>query len=447
MYLCPHCHEEIPDRVKRNTEDCPFCHEAWPPEPVQSEPEEPETAQDGWSAQAAGMSGDSAHPIPPVEEPKSKAKMLLLIGIVILLLGGGGAGAYFAFFRGEDKAASDKAITVKVGDEEVSIDKIYGEEFEEMVAWHNEVRRTILEFLASRCDPYRKSGFSFSSQLVKREKFVSTTKRVSTLDLEIRQEEGEPVELDNFNWFNCPGILAYVHKEHEMSIGLGFSITERTLGTDIRRAVVEIKGGRFVSGKGKYVSSWDLGRTGLLSFHGLNKTEAKEHPWILELNRGRVDRDNDDSFNLEGIPFKRTATGRLRHKSFLVGQWEAGLSTNTFKNLLETWSGACSGMRQNIRSVNKKYAEEEDKFKIPLLKQKAIDVTAELCGGLEKISKSMDPWDEDGVNEGRTQIIESLNQAGLLLRTPLMELGKKINNDMKLHHWCGDYRSEGAECK
>ncbi len=232
-----------------------------------------------------------------------------------------------------------------------------------------------------------------------------------------------------------------------MGIELGFSITERTLGTDLRRAVIEIKGGRFVSGKGKYVTSWDLGRTGLMSFHGLNKTAAKEHPWILKLNRGRVERDNDDSFSLEGIEFKRTATGRLRHKSFLVGQWEAGLATNTFKNLLETWAAACRGMRQNVRSINKKYSEEEGKFKIPLLHEKVVEVTAGLCNGIQKVSESMEPWDEDAVNEGRAMITESLNQSMLLLRTPLVELGKKINNDMKVHHWCGDYRTEGAECK
>lgn len=30
MYICPCCHEEIPDRVKATIDRCPFCLEPWP---------------------------------------------------------------------------------------------------------------------------------------------------------------------------------------------------------------------------------------------------------------------------------------------------------------------------------------------------------------------------------------------------------------------------------
>jgi len=447
MYVCPHCHEEIPDRVKRVREDCPFCHEDWPPEPAVSE--EALGSEEGG---LMGGSGEPSHPIHHVHDPEAKkSKLGLIIGIVAVVLIAAGVGSYFLFFKSEEKgAAAAGSIVVEIGEgdnkEVVEVKKLYGEEFEAMVNWHNEVRRAILEYLAHRCDPYRKKGFSFGSQLVTREKLVSTTKKVKNLELEIQQKDGKPVPIEGFNWFRCPGILSFVHKEHEMGIKFSFSVQERALGSDVRRSTIEITGGKFVDGKGEYSVYWDMGRSGL-SFPGLGKTDAKNHEWLMQLRRNNVDRKSDDLFHLAGVPFKRTATGRLRHKSFLVGKWEAKLSTKTFRDLLRNWAAGCRTMRQKVRQVNKKYPDEDGKFKVPVLKQKAVDITAKLCNAMKKLSDSVEPWKEEDINSARKEMIESLNMARDLLRKPLVTLGKKIKNDMMPHHWCGDYKKDGSECK
>ena len=264
MYVCPHCHEEIPDRVKKSKDECPFCHEPWPPEPEPQEAPEPAQAGGVGGFPGGGVPASQPEPDhgPPIHQPKSKAKLWIILALLLVVVGGGGTAAYFLLFK-DGKKSSSASITVNVGKEKVTLKKVYGEEYEAMVNWHNEVRKTVLQFLASRCDPYRKKGFKFASRLVTREKLVSATRKIKKLELEIQQKSGNPVPQEGFNWFRCPGILAFVHKEHEMTIEMGFSIKQRTLGSDIRKASIEIKGGKFVGGKGKYKAYWDMGRSGL----------------------------------------------------------------------------------------------------------------------------------------------------------------------------------------
>jgi hypothetical protein len=445
MYLCPHCHEEIPDRIRQSRDDCPFCHEPWPPgETVQTagEQEPAPAGQEELAGQPGQQGGAESAVDTPIIEPEPKSKLGLIIGIIaaVLVIGGGGA-AYFLL--GGEEAGDGKKVVIKVGDQKVELKKLYDVEYEEMVKWHNEVRKTILKFFANRCDTYRQNGFNFASRLVTREKLVSATQKVKQLEVEIQTVKGKEKPLDHFNWFKCPGIFAYVHKEHELGVKMGFSIKEQTLGPDIRRAFIEITGGRFVSGKGKYRSSWDQGRSGL-RFPGLAK-EAKDQPGVLALSGHKPRRKGEKgTFELAGLKFKKVDTGRHRSKSFLVGKWEAHASTDTFKDLLKSWEGGCRGLKRKVREINKDY--EPDRFKLPPLKDEAVKVAIDVCKGISTIASAVEPWDKDAIKKARLQLHKALERAQKNLRQPLMDAAKILKTDIKPASWCGDPKTKGSPC-
>lgn len=449
MYVCPHCHEEIPDKVRQTKDECPFCHEFWPPQ--EPAPEATAPAENGAPDQAGlqGGGGQAAQPAVDtsadfeIHEPEPKSKLGLIIGIIAaVVVIGGGAGAYFFLFRG--KAAKEgKSITIEVGKQKVTLKKLYDVDYEKMVKWHNNVRKTVLKYLADRCDAYRQNGFKLSSHLVTREKLVTATEKEKRLELEIKPIKGKETPLESFNWFRCPGILAFVHKEHEMVFNFSFSIKERVIKSDIKRAVLKIKGGRFVRDKGTFNVYWDTGRAGL-SFPGLKK-HIKDKPGLKALYRNKISRPKDGVFSLAGIKFKRLKTGRHRSKSFLVGQWEGRASTDTFKDLLQSWAGGCRGLKRKIRKINKSI--EPEQFKIPLLKQKAVDVGIQICKAISKIAKSVEPWDAAAVKQGRVQLQNALVKAQTTLRKPLLDAAKILKSDIKPHFWCGDPNGKGTPCK
>jgi hypothetical protein len=423
MYVCPNCQEEIPDRVRETQDECPFCREPWPGEAVDIPEEEPEKAagpvrvpgRPGAAAVAATEGApDPAHAAPP---PSSKAWIFIVLAVV--LLGGGGTALYFLKFRKGGKGKKS-GWEVDVGGTKVTLKKVYEDEYEYMLKWQKEVRKIILKYLADRCDTYRAKGFKFASSLIKVEHMVSAKKKVKELKLEIKALAGKSIPKASFDWFSCPLLLAFVHKEHAITVKMTFWAQERTLGATLRRSIIHVKGGRYVAGRGSYKSSWDLGRRGL-RFSSLYKEGV--HPSVRALS------------------MKGSGRG-----GFMVGVWTATFKTDTFAKLLESWAVGCRRLKRMLRELHKTY-EDKAKFKLPPLKEQANRVALELCRGMSVLNEATKAkWDNTRVEIARRHIDKALSLAQKTINGPLKLVGKKSGSDQPPEPWCGAL-NKGSACK
>jgi len=434
MYVCPNCHEQIPDRVKKSQDACPFCHEPWPPEEIPAETASA-VAGDGAAvpSQAAAQTPTAPRTVASSEAPESeghKSHLGLIIGIVLVVVAVGGFFGYRAM-KGSKKTKSS-GIVVKIGTSTVSVKGLQDEDFERLVKWHDEIRKAMLGFFVGRCDEYRQHRFHVKSSLVERERLITSTRKQKNVELDVQPGSGAAVPLDGFDWFRCPVLLAYVDKEHRLTIDLEFAEKERVLGPTIRMSTITIGGGRFVVGKGVYRSIWDQNRRGL-SFVQLKKTAAKKYPGILALSGKKVVSQGRKKMKFAGIEFARIKRGH--GKSFLDGHWRATLSTDKFHKLLQSWQASCLSLKRSIRAINKRY--DDKNFKIPELKQQALAVVQLTCKAMASLAGGVTPWKQAAVDQGREQLAKALEMAQKNLRAPLETLGAKLKEDMQPKPWCG----------
>lgn len=450
MYVCPNCQEEIPDRVRETQDECPFCREPWPGEAVDIPPEEPKKAGGGPVAVprrpgAAGAAPAEGAPEPVHAEPPPPSKAWIFILLAVVVLGGGGTALYFLKFR---KGAKGKKSgwEVDVGGTKVTLKKVYEDEYEYMLKWQKEVRKIVLKYLADRCDTYRAKGFKFASSLVKVEHMVSAKKKVKELKLEIKTLQGKEIPKASFDWFSCPLLLAFVHKEHAITVKMTFWAQERTLGATLRRSIIHVKGGRYVAGRGTYKSSWDLGRRGL-RFSSLHKEGV--HPSVTALSGNKIRRVKNQPkvIKLGGVPF--TKIGRMKGSGrggFMVGVWTATFKTDTFAKLLESWAVGCRRLKRTLRELHKTY-EDKAKFKLPPLKEQANQVALELCRGMTVLNEATKAkWDKTRVDIARRHIDKALKLAQTTINGPLKLVGKKAGSDQPPEPWCGAL-NKGSACK
>lgn len=453
MYVCPNCQEEIPDRVRETQDECPFCREPWPGEAVDIPEEEPEKAagpvkvQGSPAAAAAAAAAeptegapDPAHMAPP---PRSKAWIFIVLAVVVL--GGGGTALYFLKFRKGGKGKKS-GWEVDVGGTKVTLNKVYEDEYEYMLKWQKEVRKIILKYLADRCDTYRAKGFKFASSLIKVERMVSARKKVKDLKLEIKTLQGKEIPKTSFDWFSCPLLLAFVHKEHAITVKMTFWAQERTLGPTLRKSIINVKGGRYVAGRGTYKSSWDLGSRGL-RFSSLYKEGV--HPSVRALSGNKVRRVKGQPkvIRIGGVPF--TKIGRMKGTSrggYIVGVWTATFKTDTFAKLLESWAVGCRRLKRMLRELHKTY-EDKTKFKLPPLKEQANKVALELCRGMSVLNEATKAkWDNTRVDIARRHIDKALDLAKKTINGPLKLVGKKAGSNIQPEPWCGALK-KGSPCK
>ncbi|MCD6499139.1 MAG: hypothetical protein J7M25_12685 [Deltaproteobacteria bacterium] len=437
MYVCPNCHEQIPDRVKKSQDACPFCHEPWPPEesPVEEEASLSDEATVSASQASvpatvgSGATGSPSHAA--AAEPESRKSHLgVIIAVILVLVAVGGFFGYRAM-KGSKKTKAG-GITVKIGTATVSVKGLQDEEFEQLVKWHDEIRKAMVGYFSGPCDEYRQHRFHVTSSLVERERLITATKKEKKVELNVEPGTGSALPLDGFNWFRCPVLLAYVDKEHRLTIDLNFTEKERVLGSTIRMSTITIGGGRFVVGKGVYRSFWDQNRRGL-SFPQLKKTAAKKFPGILALSGKKIISKGRKKMNFAGIDFVRIK--REHGKSFLDGHWRATLATNKFHKILKGWSDGCISLKRSIRAINKKY--DDKSFKIPELKQQALALVQTTCKAMAAIAGGVEPWNQTAVDQGREELAKALGIAQKNVRGPLEMLGAKLKNDMRPKAWCG----------
>ncbi len=446
MYVCPHCHEEIPDRVRRTQSECPFCREPWPPE--ETAPAEPEPAAQQSQPQshaspaqgAATAAAPSATSEPYVEaaEPEKKGKGLVIVLVVVLVAAAAGGVWWWKHKGGSTQGG--KAITVNVGGEKVVLKDYVEDDYAQTLAWYEGIRKLIVGFFAEKCEPYQRHRFHVTSRLVEREKLISAKKKIKNLQLDVTIDSKAKAKPDGFDWLTCPYIMAFVHKEHAMTIQMEMTEKERVLGSTLRRAIITIEGGRFVQGKGTYRSSWDNNRAGLF-FPGLSKTDAKKHPGVMALNGKKSQAKPPKKFILGGIEFVRQE--KLQGKAYLAGRWVAHIETDKFIKLFRDWTGRCRALKKSIKETNDQYPDKA--MKVPALKEEAAAATRKLCRGLATIAEGLEPWDEAKVRQGADLIKKAQQILENNIRTPLLDLGKAVGSSTKPKPLCGS-PSAPTEC-
>ncbi len=450
MYVCPHCHEEIPDRVRRTQSECPFCREPWPPD--EQPPQEP-TAAPGHNPEAQAVATtaqpatggpsparqDSSEQAPvTMEPPKSKTGLWVAVVMVVIAAAGG------LWWWHKSKASDGKAqgvITVTVDGEKVALKEYYEDDYAKTLEWYDAVRKQMLSFLTERCEAYQRHRFQVLSRLVERERLITAKKKVKTIQFDLSIDSKAKAKPDGFDWFRCPFILAYVHKEHAMTIRLAMKEKERVLGSTLRRAVITIGGGRFVLGKGTYKSNWDDNRAGLF-FPMLKKLDPKEHPGVAVLSGKRDEAKPPKHLIVGGIKFVKVK--KLPGKSYLAAQWEAKLESDKFLKLFREWTGRCRQLKRSIKEINDQYPDKV--MRVPALKAEAAEAARKLCQGLTTMATGLKPWDEAKVRKGADIITKAHDIMARDIRKPLMDLSAAVKSSSKPKPLCGSIQSP-SDCR
>lgn len=389
MYVCPSCSEEIPDRLKKSAEECPFCHTAWPPE--ETEPEEPEEPPKpaGWGDEFRPSPGATAQASGASAEPEKSSKGLIIAILLVLLVAGGGAGYYFGVVRGKgDKGA--KGGKGPSGPTE--------EEFLAMQTWYNNAQKAMHDYLVPVCAEYHNAGYQFHSKLTPVKSYVERGgKRLEQVSFKVQLEaagkgEGEP------NIFECPYRIAMLQKDHPFVLEAAIWERKEVFGAVLNYADIEVKGkltGYLKSEDGKPQTKFRSLASQTIdgfSFPGLKKAPD---PGLQALAQQLPMKVQGNTFTLANLTFNKTAPGR-----YLIGTWELTLTTDEITRRFSNFAPQCEVIRrQKFAKLAEPKAEHEVHRKIY---EAGRTVMRDLCKAIENLNAALDPWKESDVEAANT---------------------------------------------
>ncbi len=458
MVVCPSCQEPITSEDLKGGRACPFCHEPLPENllaelagqplgtagarasvpgalPAQSTgvaPAAPAAAAGpatGAPASAAGVGPSSGMEEEPAGLGRPKGRKTWIYGLVLLLVAGGGL-AYWYSKRGET-GAGPRTIQVEVAGQKYALKGFDAEDYARLLEWRRKVRDAVVSYLADRCDPYRRHGFQIASRLVEREVFVTPTKKMKNLQLDVRLAGRGSEPADGFDWMRCPAEMASLHKEHIVTITMRFEEKERVLGPTLRLATVTIGGGRFVQDKGTYRSPWDQRREGI--FFPKFRKLAKDHPSVAIFSGKAMRRQDRKHMTFGGLPFERVE--RLPGKSYVVGVWMAQVASDRFVKVFRAWTGGCPSLEKKLREIGQAYPDKE--FRLPVLKEQALELGRRLCKGMRALAEGLSPWTPGKVRAGRSTLAGLLGFARQAVDRPLDVLRRQVGSEERPAPWCG----------
>jgi hypothetical protein len=402
MYVCPQCHEEIPDRVKASKDECPFCHEPWPPEETGPSPEELAAAEAAAAQAAAHPMGwghqaprPAAAPSAAAAEPPKKSKVGMIIAILVVVLGGGGAGLYFGVI------AKKKGGAAGPGGKAAGKGGVSDTEWSRTATWYDDAYKVVNDYFQGKCGQYQQVGYKYLSKLKLEKKKVSLggkEEEVSTFLLEL-VPDGKPIETPD--QFSCPKELVALHKDHTVIIEMDIWEQKSTFGAEMTWANVEVKGkmiSHIPKENTKFKSAAVVARAGF----SFPKFEKIGDAGLAEFAKPQSYKVMDDgkSFMFAGFKFERTKKGR-----YIQGGWKLEIRTDELKTALTDWSNVCSGMRSRLGKLDSK-ASEEHAFHQKMW-DAALAATKPLCDGLEKVTKGLEPLNDGEITAGLALIQKS----------------------------------------
>ena len=416
MYVCPSCSEEIPDRVKKTAEECPFCHTAWPVEEEEpAGPAEPAKPA-GWGNEFKPSPASTPSAVVPEER---KSKVGLIIALLVLVIGGGGAGYYFGVVRGKTGKGDAKGGKGTSGPSE--------DEFGAMQTWYNEAHKIIHDYMATDCSPYHSAGFTYHSKLVPLKSFVERgKKRVERIEFKLElQAAGKPQ--GEMKIFECPYKIATIHRDHPYVVEAKVVEHKQVFGAVLNWADIEVKGkmtGYLVNKDGKPQTKFRSLASQTLdgfSFPGLKKAPD---PGLAALGQEHPFKITGSSFTMANLVWKKTAPGK-----YIIGTWELRLTTDEHKQRFENWATACEGIRrQRFARLN---APKDGHKSHDAMYKAARDVMRNLCDSMEKLKGSMEPWKDAEATAADQTLLNAQKKWNQEVYGALVDVGNKTQNTVR----------------
>jgi len=428
MYVCPKCEEEIPSKVKKKTEECPFCHEPWPPEQL-AEPVPAAEAKhkhpEGWgdefkpsaAVNAAAVSGDAPK--------KSKTWIFALVGVVAVLLG---VGLYFGL-RGGKKDTAGSGSGGGGGGGGVSEAEISA-----IDAWYRDVEKQLKSFLGEVCSVHHGRGYKYNSDFHKRvQTKTEAGKKVQTFDFVLKilpDKTGKPQGM--LNIFECPVRLAEIHRDHPIVLEAKVWERREVFGAVYKFADIEIKGkllGHLEKKYRKIARNVVLQNRDGFAFSRM-KTMPKEPryegyralstPMHFRMAAGIK------SFTLANLTWTKIEPGK-----YLQGLWRMTLRTNEFHKQLKDWDDGCFGFRKRIAKLDSKPNRKHTAH----LKLTRVErqITKDICAGLKELSDATKGKKADtaAINKARTTLNSARSHWNRDLYGHFRDLAKKKDSAIR----------------
>ncbi|MFH2010752.1 MAG: hypothetical protein ABI333_29395 [bacterium] len=421
MFVCPKCDEEIPSRVKKTTEECPFCHEPWPPDEVEQEaaPEPAERHPEGWGDEfkpsaAPSASGGAAHAEPP---PKSKAWIGIVAAVVLI---GGGAGAYFVLGNKGKKGGKAGGGSAKGGAGEG--------EFTAIDAWYREARKKLFDFLGEQCKQYHSHGYKFNSHFIKETSFTTIKgKKEAMYSFKLKvlpDPAGKPE--GEVNIFACPGKLAEVHRDHPFIIQAEVWEKREVFGAVLKYANIDLMGKLTSHLKVKKVKNCLASQTregfALPRMKSLPKTKAYEGLRALAKPQFFKMGPAAKTFKLANLTFKKVKYGK-----YLEGTWKMMLRSNEFKKQIKDWDDGCLALRNAVGKLDKPKKSHQTHL---TLVRDGRRVIREICSALTLMSEAMKGTtvDQAKLNQANTALLNARTVWNKEVFQKMADIGKKVDN-------------------
>jgi hypothetical protein len=426
MYVCPKCEEEIPSKVKKTTEECPFCHEPWPPEEV-AEPEpavEEHKHPEGW--------GDEFKPSKPADpaavhhkEPaKSKTWIFAVVGVVAVLMV---VGAYFLLAGGKKGEGGDKAGAGGEGG-------VTDAEITAIDNWYRDVGKQLKSFLGEVCSVHHDRGYKYNSHFNKRvqTKTVNGKKvQVFDFDLKIQPAKGGKAK-GALNIFECPVKLAEIHRDHPIVMEATIWERREVFGAVYKFADIAIKGKMVGHLDKKYRT---IKRNVVLQNRdGFAFSKMKTMPQEPKYEGYRTlstpmrfrMAPGIKSFTMSNLTWNKIKPGK-----YLQGIWRMELRTNDFHKQLKDWDDGCFGFRKRIAKLESK-PKRNHTTHLGLTRVER-QVTKSICDALKTLSDATggDKVNAAALSKAQTTLNAARTRWNTEIYKKLADLAKKKDSAIR----------------
>lgn len=422
MYVCPSCSEQIPDRVRKANDECPFCHSPFPPDETDGVEPEPEPVDepakpDGWGKEfkSGGASGAAGTPAAAAAEPP-KSKVGLIVGILVVLLGGG-AGLYFGVLRKSGKQGNGPSAQGQA---------VAGEDLSAAARYYKNARKTLYAYVAGTCQSYHDHGFHYFSRLSpvttmikRRRKEVKLVTFKLLIQPDPKGKASGPLDA-----FACPYRIATLHRDHPFIIEAKIWEKRAVFGAVRKIAEMEIKGKltgylkqkKYRSLAAQTLKGFSFPKLKSASDPGL-KALATPMPFHMAINA--------KTFTLANLRWKKIAPGK-----YIQGTWRLEVRSNELKDQFEAWAQACEGMqRRKFAHLDRPAVGHKLHHQIF---EAARAVVRDYCHAVEKMSKALSPWKQADVDAARATLEAAKKRWEAQVRKPILAMAKKLHEAVLL---------------
>lgn len=429
MYVCPKCEEEIPAKVKKTTEECPFCHEPWPPEATAEDIAAEEAAEeaakhpDGWGKEFKPSAPADPAAVHHEEPAKSKLWIFVVVGVLVV---GGGAGAYFGLAGGDKGKGGGKGGGGGAsGVTEAEITAIDN--------WYRDVNKQLKGFLGEVCSVHHGRGYKYNSHFAKRVQTKTIAgKKVQVFDFELKIQPAKDGKAQGaLNIFECPVKLAEIHRDHPIQLHARIWERREVFGAVYKFADIEIRGkmvGHLDKKHRKINRNVVLQNRDGFAFSRMKslpkETRYEGYRALATPQKFRM-ASGVKSFTMGNLTWVKIKPGK-----YLQGEWLMTLRTNEFHKQLKDWDDGCFGFRKRISKLDKPKGNHTAFLKLTRVERQ---ITKNICAALKELSDATkgDKVDSAALSKARTALNAARTQWNSDVYGKLKDLAKKKDSAIR----------------